>query len=139
MNILAQNNLGQFAAQTARAEKAENLSRAAAGADALQRQKAAQEFSSFLYLEVLKAMRAALPQEGLFADESLSRDIYTSMMDAEVARLMARRDATGFTDTVVKALDKIAPAPPPSDPSAPVTGVVSSPFGLRADPLNGKE
>src|SRR3972149_7695099 len=114
MNILAQNNLGQFAAQTARAEKAENLSRAAAGADALQRQKAAQEFSSFLYLEVLKAMRAALPQEGLFADESLSRDIYTSMMDAEVARLMARRDATGFTSVVVKSLDKIAPGGPAS-------------------------
>jgi len=146
MNTLASGNLGQFAAHSALAKKAESLSSAAAGSDALQRQKAAQEFASFLYLEVLKAMRAALPQDGLPEGESLSRDIYTSMMDAEVARLMARRDATGFTSVVVKSLDKIAPGGPAKIASpevtqdeihVPVHGVVSSLFGSRADPFSG--
>lgn len=147
MNTLASRNLGQFAAQSALANKAESISGAAAGSDALQRQKAAQEFASFLYLEVLKAMRAALPQDGLLEGESLSRDIYTSMMDAEIARLMARRDATGFTSKVIKSLDKIAPTGPANITSpegtqdeihVPVHGVVSSPFGLRPDPFNGE-
>lgn len=138
MNTLGSGNLGQFAAQNALSKKAESLSAAAAGSDALQRQKAAQEFASFLYLEVLKAMRAALPADGSLEGESLSRDIYTSMMDAEIAQLMARRDATGFTAVVEKSLDKIAPAPQArSDTHAPVQGVVSSPFGSRADPFSG--
>jgi len=147
MDGLDNRNLGQFAVQNALSKKAEAISSAAAGSDALQRQKAAQEFASFLYLEVLKAMRAALPQEGLLEGESLSRDIYTSMMDAEIARLMARRDATGFTSVVVKSLDKIAPGGPARSLSpevtqdeiqVPVQGAVSSPFGSRADPFNGE-
>jgi murein DD-endopeptidase MepM/ murein hydrolase activator NlpD len=68
------------------------------------------------------------------------------MMDAEIARLMARRDATGFTDIVVKSLDAVAPkgpaqGPPPAHthdgPQVPVRGVVSSLFGSRADPISG--
>ncbi|MBI2366552.1 MAG: peptidoglycan DD-metalloendopeptidase family protein [Deltaproteobacteria bacterium] len=147
MDGLDSRNLGQFAVQNALSKKAEAISSAAAG-DALQRQKAAQEFASFLYLEVLKAMRAALPQDGLLEGESLSRDIYTSMMDAEIARLMARRDATGFTSVVVKSLDKIVPGGPAKIRSpeviqdeiqVPVQGVVSSPFGSRADPFSREE
>ncbi|MDP2604506.1 MAG: peptidoglycan DD-metalloendopeptidase family protein [Deltaproteobacteria bacterium] len=146
MNTLASRNLGQFTAQSALAKKAESLSGAAAGSDALQRQKAAQEFASFLYLEVLKAMRAALPHDGSLDGESLSRDIYTSMMDAEIAQLMARRDVTGFTAMVGKSLDKIAPGGPArslppvvlqDEIQVPVQGVVSSLFGSRADPFSG--
>ena len=146
MNTLASRNLGQFTAQSALAKNAESLSGAAAGSDALQRQKAAQEFASFLYLEVLKAMRAALPHDGSLEGESLSRDIYTSMMDAEIAQLMARRDVTGFTAMVGKSLDKIAPGGPArslppvvlqDEIHVPVHGAVSSPFGSRADPFSG--
>jgi murein DD-endopeptidase MepM/ murein hydrolase activator NlpD len=132
------------------------------------RRKAAQEFASLLFLEVLKAMRAASPQEDSSGGHSLSKDIYTSMLDTEVARLMARRDATGLTAAVEKAIDKLPynnptrnrsdrdnqqsgtentlpprletmPSPTflsfPAIP--PVSGVVSSEFGLRRDPLNG--
>ena len=138
-----ENTIGNFAKaslQNALSKKAEGLSDAAHSKDARERKKAAQEFASLLFLEVLKSMRAALPQDGLIEGESLSRDIYTSMMDAEIARVMAKRDSTGFTQAVEKSLEKIAAQPQQkSEPKAPTGGVVSSVFGLRKDPVNGEK
>lgn len=132
-------NLGKSALTNALAEKAQGLKQQASTADPRQRQKLAQEFASFLYLEVLKAMRATLSQDGFVEGESLSRDIYTSMMDAEVARAMAKRDSTGFSKTVEKSLERMpAPnhsAPGPAPASSP--GIVSSSFGPRTDPIDG--
>ena len=130
--------LGKSSLTNALTENALALKNKAHPTDARQREKLAQEFASFLYLEVIKAMRATLTQDGFIESESLSRDIYTSMMDAEVARAMARRDGTGFSKTVEKALEKV---PPPTRPGtaahAPADGVVSSAFGVRTDPLDG--
>ena len=138
MNEFMSRNLGQLPAQNSLSQKAEALVRGAAGKDALERKRAAEEFSSFLYLEILKAMRATLPKDGLFENDSLSRDIYASMFDTEVARVLAKRDATGFTKTVERAIETMAPKPPTPDPgSAPVKGVVSSSFGMRHDPIDG--
>ena len=131
-------SLGGAAVQNALSKKAEEATVNAASKDALQRQKAAQEFASFLYLEVLKAMRAALPRDGLLETDSASRDMYTSMMDAEIARLMAKRDTTGLTSMVQKSLDKIAgKADKQNERAQPTQGAVSSNFGLRRDPING--
>jgi murein DD-endopeptidase MepM/ murein hydrolase activator NlpD len=137
-------------------KRAENAAAQASAGDAKQRQKIAQEFSSFLYLEVLKAMRAATAQDDASAGEPLSRDLYSSMMDAEVARLAAQRDRSGFAKAVERSLERASVTAKPvgefksSNPSlpgadnifeprsqAPVTGVISSPFGLRADPFTG--
>jgi murein DD-endopeptidase MepM/ murein hydrolase activator NlpD len=137
-------------------KKAESLAGRAAANDATQRRKVAQEFASFLYSEVLKAMRAALPQDGVDGNQSLSRDFFTSMMDGEVARSMARRDSTGFTKAIEKSLERInsspskasepvnAKPPPPAEiaptpatSQTPAAGVVSSSFGVRADPISG--
>lgn len=124
-------------------------------ADALQRRKLAQEFTAFLYQEVLKAMRAAMPQSGLVEGESMSREFFTSMMDAEVARAVARRDSSGVAKAVEKTFEKIpinrgqtqpATKPPalaplallPEQPSFPISGLVSSSFGARIDPLDGQ-
>jgi murein DD-endopeptidase MepM/ murein hydrolase activator NlpD len=131
-------SIGSLPQQNSLAQKAESLARSAAGKDAMERQRAAQEFASFLYLEVLKAMRSTLPKGGLFENESLSQDIYSSMFDSEIARVLARRDATGFTQTVERAIEKLTPAgQPPSARGAPVEGVVSSSFGLRHHPISG--
>lgn len=125
----------------------------APAAGAQQRRKLAQEFTAFLYQEVLKSMRAAMPQDGLAEGESMSRDFFTSMMDAEVARLVARRDTSGVAKAVEKTFEKIPieagkprapinpPVLPPITPSPnqslfPAAGVVSSSFGVRADPLD---
>jgi murein DD-endopeptidase MepM/ murein hydrolase activator NlpD len=138
MNEFTPGNLGKVPLQNSLAQKAEALARGAAGKDALERKRAAQEFASFLYLEVLKAMRATLPKDGLFENDSLSRDIYTSMFDTEVARVLAKRDATGFTKTVERAIDTMVPKPQAeATVGAPVDGVVSSGFGMRHDPIRG--
>jgi murein DD-endopeptidase MepM/ murein hydrolase activator NlpD len=133
-------NIGNLPPQSSLAQKAELLARSSANKDAVERQRAAQEFASFLYLEVLKAMRATLPKDGLFENESLSRDIYSSMFDTEVARVMARRDATGFTQTVERAIEKLTPTTQPrSVRAAPIDGVVSSNFGVRHHPISGEK
>jgi murein DD-endopeptidase MepM/ murein hydrolase activator NlpD len=123
---------------------------AAQPADGLQRRKLAQEFTAFLYQEVLKAMRAAMPRDGV-EGESMSRDFFTSMMDAEVARVVARRDSSGVAKAVEKnfqrlpiELNKTQPASAPLLPVTPLPlmmpapGVLSSNFGVRADPFDGQ-
>ncbi len=134
--------LGNPSRQNTFAEKAEGLARDAAPQDTAARKRAAEEFASFLYLEVLKAMRATLPKDGLFEADSLSRDVYSSMFDSEIARLLAKRDGAGFTRTVERAIDKLtppAPAPAPRPVGIPVNGTVSSTFGMRQDPIHGKQ
>lgn len=131
-------NLGGVAVQNALSKKVEDAIGSGLSKDAAQRQRVAQEFASFLYLEVLKAMRAALPEKGLLETEATSRDMYTSMMDAEIARLMAKRDTTGLTKMVEKSLDKMADkAQKQNQPVEPTSGVISSSFGLRQDPIDG--
>jgi murein DD-endopeptidase MepM/ murein hydrolase activator NlpD len=132
-------NLGGIAVQNALSKRAEDAIGSALSKDALQRQRVAQEFASFLYLEVLKAMRSALPQNGLLETDSASRDLYTSMMDAEIARLMAKRDTTGLTKMVEKSLNNMADKAQKQNQSAqPTQGVISSSFGLRQDPIDGR-
>ena len=144
----------QLPVQQSLLKKAESLAARSLSGDPDQRRKIAQEFTSFLYLEMLKAMRAATAQDQAGEGESLSRDLYTSMMDAEVGRLAAKRDSTGFAKAVERALDRAPATVPPraeatelirpsaeisADPMAPMTpvaGVISSAFGMRADPLN---
>jgi len=130
-------NLPKLALPNTLAEKAHALSGKASNPDATARRKAAQEFTALLYLEVLKAMRATLAQDGFVESESLSRDIYTAMFDAEIAQVMAKRDVSGFSKTVERSLEKKLPSP--GQPQAPAQGTVSSPFGLRKDPISGKE
>ena len=145
----------QLPAQPALLKKAESLAARSLPGDPDQRRKIAQEFTSFLYLEMLKAMRAVTAQDQAGEGETLSRDLYTSMMDAEEARLAAKRDSTGFAKAVERALDRASAAAPlrveptevigppapeigadPVAPTTPVAGVISSAFGMRADPFN---
>ena len=129
--------LGQLSLQDALVKKAESNSGDGVHRSASERRKAAQEFSSLLFLEVLKAMRATVPQEGLLENEGLSRDIFTAMMDSEIARAMAQRDSTGFTQQVEKSLEKTAAQPPrPKEMRESANGIVSSTFGARTDPFD---
>ncbi len=139
MQALPDVTLGKLSLQDALIKKAESVSGGLALRSASDRRRAAQEFSSLLFLEVLKAMRAATPQEGLFENETLARDIYTSMMDTKIARVMAQRDTTGFTQTVEKSLEKknTGQVQPQSQFHDDAHGIVSSLFGMRRDPFSG--
>lgn len=140
MNEFKLDILSKSPLQDTLAQKAEALARGGGAKDVIERKRAAQEFASFLYLEVLKAMRATLPKDGLFETDSLSRDIYSSMFDTEVARVLAKRDSEGFTRTVERAIEKITPMPHAVGPiGVPVAGTVSSSFGMRHDPIHGKK
>ena len=149
-------NFAQSSLSESLFKRAENSAAQPLAGDAKQRRKIAQEFTSFLYLEVLKAMRAATAQDGAAEGDALSRDMYSAMMDAEVARLAAQRDSSGFSKAVEKSLERamVSPNPageaknlelqapaqidnPPPRLQVPTAGVISSPFGLRADPLTG--
>jgi murein DD-endopeptidase MepM/ murein hydrolase activator NlpD len=139
MQVPSEVTLGKFSLQEALTKKAESIGGGPAPQTASDRRKAAQEFSSLLFLEVLKAMRAATPQEGLVENEGLSRDIYTAMMDTEIARVMAQRDTTGFTQMVEKSLEKTSAQAQQQHPSHNAAhGIVSSAFGMRADPFDGQ-
>jgi murein DD-endopeptidase MepM/ murein hydrolase activator NlpD len=99
-----------------------------------QKHRAAEEFAAFLLFEVIKAMRATIPRGGLFEQNSLARDIYTSLADVEVSRAMARREGAGLVGFVERALEAYG-----HKPQQPVAGTVSSAFGPRPDPLGGGE
>jgi len=130
--------LGSVEVENAVNKKAELAIRTGLTNDPAQRKHVAQEFASFLYLEVLKAMRAALPKDGLFEEDSTARDVYTSMMDGEIARTMAKRDTTGLTKMVEKALEKTPSKNENKDKVEPSSlGKVSSGYGLRQDPIAG--
>jgi murein DD-endopeptidase MepM/ murein hydrolase activator NlpD len=139
MNELRSGILNKSPLADSLAHKAEALGRSGVYKDAMQRKHAAQEFASFLYLEVLKAMRATLPKDGVFESDSLSRDIYTSMFDVEVARILAKRDAEGFTRSVERTIEKMLPTSRmEGSAGTPLEGVISSSFGMRQDPINGQ-
>jgi murein DD-endopeptidase MepM/ murein hydrolase activator NlpD len=139
MNELRPVILENSTLEDAFAHKAKAFGRSDFYKDAIERKHAAQEFASFLYLEVLKAMRVTLPKDSMFETDSLSRDIYTSMFDVEVARILAKRDGEGFTRSVERTIEKmVSTRRIEGFADAPVEGVVSSSFGIRQDPIDGR-
>jgi len=70
--------------------------------------KAAQQFEALFMQMVLKSMRDATLKSGLF--DSPANDMYTSMLDQQVATKMAQ-SGTGLTDVIVRQLSRhLAPA-----------------------------
>jgi len=106
--------------------------------DLFRTKEVAREFTAILYCEVLKAMRAASPEEGLTETDRTSRDIYNSMMDSEMARVMAKHDATGLTKMVESSLRKTPHRKSTNESVLPASGVVTSRFGVRRDPIAKK-
>jgi murein DD-endopeptidase MepM/ murein hydrolase activator NlpD len=138
MDVNLLGKLGTVEVENAINKRTELAMRTGLTHDPAQRKQVAQEFASFLYLEVLKAMRAALPRDGLFEEDSTARDMYTSMMDGEIARTMAKRDTTGLTKMVEKALEKTPGKNENKDKAEPSgLGKISSGYGLRQDAMAG--
>ncbi len=108
--------------------------------DEQSRKRVAQEFAALLLFQVLKTMRATIPQGGLFEQDSLSNDVYSTLADMEVARAMAKKESMGLAKVVEKALESYhrSSKGPERESKGPPSENVSSPFGLRKDPVTGE-
>ena len=71
--------------------------------------KIAEEFSSLLLSELMKAMRATLSGEGLDGDKSSARDTYSSLADVEVTRSLAKHDSIGLAAFLERGLSRLVP------------------------------
>lgn len=65
--------------------------------------KAATEFESFFIYYLLQRMRATVPKGGLFG-EGRQQEIYTSMMDEELAKQLAAGGGIGLSRMLVDQL-----------------------------------
>jgi Rod binding domain-containing protein len=69
-----------------------------------QLRKAATELEAVVLAQLLGAMRKTVP-EGGFLDESVSNDIFRTMLDGELARSTAEKSPFGLADALVKAYE----------------------------------
>lgn len=127
--------------------------------------KAAEEFESLFINEMLKTMRKTIVKSEIFHTDEKTEEMYTSMLDCELARDMAKAGGIGlsgvltrqlglFEDSVPKAPNAVE-RPDAANPRSgserragiaglferfkrPVVGAISSLFGMRHDPFTGE-
>jgi murein DD-endopeptidase MepM/ murein hydrolase activator NlpD len=105
----------------------------------------ARQMESLFAYELIKVMR----QTTSLSKNSFGQDIYMSMFDLEIARLFAEK-GLGLQDLIIKNLQKYYPQTElnanstedepfskSSDIREPVSGTISSPFGMRRHPIYG--
>jgi murein DD-endopeptidase MepM/ murein hydrolase activator NlpD len=112
------------------------------------------DFASIFIFQMLQSMRRTIPKSKLL-DSGFANDLYHSLLDQEVANLVARRESMGLTELLqqqFKVPDNIGrestpikqaiasyrqqlPQGFPASFSMPVDGSVSSHYGLRIDPF----
>lgn len=112
---------------------------------------ATQEFEGMFINYLLKVMRSTIDSEE-DGELSMGKDLYMDMFDSEIALSIARNRSLGIGDMIYRQLqergldttksDSASPVPANTTPapaalSIPVTGRLSSNFGLRNDPLTG--
>jgi Rod binding domain-containing protein len=67
--------------------------------------KATKEFESFFMLHMLRAMRKTIPENGLL-DGGLGQDMYTSMFDEELSRMIAGTSRGSLSEVLYNSLEK---------------------------------
>jgi Rod binding domain-containing protein len=67
--------------------------------------KACQDFESIFLFHLLKSMRSSVPKDGLL-EKGLGNDIFTSMMDEELAKRIAHTQGVGISDVLYQRLSK---------------------------------
>ena len=65
--------------------------------------KATKEFESYFLLHMMKAMRKTIPESGLL-DGGLGKDVYTGILDEEMARKMSGTSAGSIGEMLYKSL-----------------------------------
>ena len=92
---------------------------------------AAQQFEAVFMNMLMKSMREAAPQDGMFDSEQTR--MYTSMLDQQLTQRMASR-GIGLADVMVRQLSSALTAPPGGEAKTPDAGMATPGFILKAPP-----
>jgi len=95
--------------------------------------QAAQQFEAVFMNMLMKSMREATPQDGMF--ESEQTRMYTSMLDQQLTQRMASR-GIGLAEVMVRQLSSALEVPPPGEGAAQGFPLNAPPAG--ADPLRAQ-
>lgn len=118
------------------------------------------QFESMLVKMMIDSMRKNVPEDELLEDESdPSRGIYQGMLDGEYAQLLSNKESFGLAESMMRQFG-VEPGQGDENQSAlammlgptshrpasqsslfisPVSGPISSPFGVRSDPISGAQ
>ncbi len=92
---------------------------------------AAQQFEAVFMNMLMKSMREAAPQDGMFDSEQTR--MYTSMLDQQLTQRMASR-GIGLADVMVRQLSSALTAPPGGEAKTPEAGMATPGFILKTPP-----
>jgi len=67
-------------------------------------QRTAQELEAVVVAQLLESMRNSVPEGGLF-EKSAADDVFRSMLDGELARVVARKSPFGLADAIVDRME----------------------------------
>lgn len=115
--------------------------------------RVAREFEAVFIHLVIQKMRDTIPKSG-FLDGGFGEEVFTSLLDQELAKGLAQEAGDRLADALVRQLlepqagSRIPLSPEKSRPTqekdlepesflTPVQGRISSPYGLRSDPFTG--
>jgi|CXWL01.1.fsa_nt_gi flagellar protein FlgJ len=85
-------------------------------------QRQAQELESVFYAQLFQAMRQTVPSEGGLLEQSTGEQMFTSMLDEQVARFAAERSDSGLAAAMTKQLGRNLPTEGAAETAAPAAG-----------------
>ena len=97
---------------------------------------AAQQFEAVFMNMLMKSMREAAPQDGMFDSEQTR--MYTSMLDQQLTQRMASR-GIGLADVMVRQLSAAVSMPPSSEGETPDAGAAMQGLPTQGLPLNASQ
>lgn len=92
--------------------------------------RCAKELESVVVSQLFATMRKTVPDGG-FLEKSAAEDIFRTMLDGELSRVVADRSPFGLADAIARELSRSLPgaeeAAPPADAAAPADAPPAGP------------
>ncbi len=100
--------------------------------------EAGEQFELMMANLLLKEVRKSMPKDGMFSSSEMS--MFNEMLDQELAQRMVEGPGLGLKEQIADAIRSARShlAPSPGGEGMPVDGVRTSGFGLRRDPITGR-
>jgi len=98
-------------------------------------EEASVQFEAMFTRMLLKEMREAMPDDGMFSSKEMS--MFMGMLDEHLAEEIARRGGLGLSKSVETHMKAAAEKTAPQRDKMPVKGQVTSTFGMRMHPTKG--